>query len=258
MSTNLQLSAHDLHLTAGGKVLCKELNWQLEAGQAWAVLGLNGAGKTTLLHTLAGIQTPDAGEIKLADQPMHGWSRRDIAKHIGLLLQESYEPFPGTVLDYVLIGRHPHLHAWQWESETDVALAKTALQTVGLDHFATREISSLSGGERQRMAIAAVLVQQPDIFLLDEPVNHLDWHHQHQLLQTFSKLVSHESKSMVMAIHDVNLADRYCDHVLMIFENGEIKSGTTEELLQTDSLSKLYGYPVEKHSIDSGSLFVPG
>lgn len=258
MSNPLQLSVHDLHLTAGGKVLCKRLDWQIEAGQAWAVLGLNGAGKTTLLHTLAGIQEPDAGEIRLADRPLHDWAKRDIAKHIALLLQESYEPFPGTVLDYVLIGRHPHLHAWQWESETDVELARTALQTVGLEDFAGRELASLSGGERQRMAIAAVLVQQPDIFLLDEPVNHLDWHHQHQLLQTFTKLVADESKSILMAIHDVNLAARYCDHVLMIFDEGEIKTGTTEELLQTDNLSKLYGYPVTKLGTESGSLFIPG
>lgn len=252
------LATTQLQLSAGARILCRSLDWQLQQGQRWALLGLNGAGKTTLLHTLAGIHAAENGEITLYDKNIHAWSRRDAARHIGLLLQESYEPFPGKVLDYVLIGRHPHLHAWQWESDEDIQLAQNALQAVGLNGFEMRDITSLSGGERQRVAIASVLVQQPDIFLLDEPVNHLDWHHQHQLLKTVCDLVNTELKAMVMAIHDVNLAARYCDHVLMIFENGEIQSGTTDQMLHPEMLARLYGYPVKEISTDAGTVFLPG
>lgn len=252
------LTTTKLKLSAGTKTLCKQLDWQVQQGERWGVLGLNGAGKTTLLHTLAGIHEPDSGEIRLYDKNLATWKRRAVARHVGLLLQENYEPFPGKVLDYVLIGRHPHLHAWQWESDKDIQLAQDALHTVGLRGFETRDIASLSGGEHQRMAIAAILVQQPDIFLLDEPVNHLDWHHQHQLLKNICDRVTTQSKALVMVIHDVNLAARYCDHVLMIFDNGEIQSGTTDQMLHPEMLARLYGYPVAEINTDAGPVYIPG
>ena len=165
--------------------------------------------------------------------------------------------FPGKVLEHVLIGRHPHLNTWQWESNTDYLIAQRALATVGLTEFAQRDIHTLSGGERQRMAIATVLAQQPRIFLLDEPVNHLDWHHQHQLLATMTGLAHSGSCSLVMALHDVNLAARYCDHVMMLFANGKVKMGNSAELLRAETLSSLYGYDIEQFDADGKVVFIP-
>jgi len=257
MTTSPLISTHQLKLVAGNKILCTELDWQIQQGERWAILGLNGAGKTTLLHTLAGLRTADTGKVFLQGKDISLYSRRAVAQHIALLLQENHEPFPGLVMEYVLIGRHPHLKNWQWENNRDIELARDALKVVDLAGFETRNIVTLSGGERQRMAIAAVLVQQPDLFLLDEPVNHLDWHHQHKLLKTFSELVLTEGKTMIMAIHDVNLAVRYCDHVLMMFENGNVVSGPVSEIMDAANLSDLYGHNVLKITTDSNDLFVP-
>lgn len=258
MTPKAILSTHGLRLAAGDRTLCRDLNWQLQAGQCWAILGLNGAGKTTLLHTLAGIHQPDQGEVRLQEKPVAQYSRREMAQQLGLLFQESDMVFPGSVLEHVLIGRHPHLNTWQWETHNDFLIAQRALATVGLTEFAQRDIHTLSGGERQRMAIATVLAQQPRVFLLDEPVNHLDWHHQHQLLATLTGLAQSGTCSLVMALHDVNLVARYCDHVLMLFSNGEVKFGDCASLLQADTLSKLYGYPIERISSQGQDIFIPG
>ena len=257
MSTTSLLSTQGLRLAAGERTLCRDLNWQLAPGQCWAIMGLNGAGKTTLLHTLAGIRRPDQGEVRLQEQPIHAYSRRHIAQQVGLLFQESDMVFPGQVLEHVLIGRHPHLNTWQWESRDDYQIAQHALATVGLSEFAQRDIHTLSGGERQRMAIATVLAQQPRVYLLDEPVNHLDWHHQHQLLATLTGLAHSGSCSLVMALHDVNLVARYCDHVLMMFANGDVKMGDCQSLLQTETLSSLYGYEIEQIEADGKKVFIP-
>jgi len=258
MTPKAILSTHGLRLTGGEKTLCRDLNWQLHLGQCWGVLGLNGAGKTTLLHTLAGIHQADQGEVRLQEKPVNQLTRHEIALQIGMLFQESDMVFPGKVLEHVLIGRHPHLATWQWESHADIKISQHALATVGLSDFAQRDIFTLSGGERQRMAIATVLAQQPRIYLLDEPVNHLDWHHQHQLLATLTGLAQSGSCSLVMALHDVNLVARYCDHVLMLFPDGEVKLGNSTSLLQTETLSKLYGYHVEKVNVEGQDIFIPG
>lgn len=257
MNSHALLSTHGLTLTAGQRTLCKDLDWQLLPGQCWAVLGLNGAGKTTLLHSLAGIHPPDQGSVKLMEQPIDRFSRREIAQHLGLLFQESDSVFPGKVMEHVLIGRHPHLGNWQWEGPNDIRITEHALATVGLSEFQDRDIQTLSGGERQRMAIATVLAQQPRIFLLDEPVNHLDWHYQHQLLAALSSLTQSGRSGLVMALHDVNLVVRYCDHVLMLFANGDIKQGESNELLRAETLSDLYGYEIECIEQDGRKLFIP-
>lgn len=257
MNSHALLSTQGLRLTAGERTLCRDLNWRLLPGQCWAILGLNGAGKTTLLHTLAGIHRPDQGTVRLLERNIEDYSRRQIAQHLGLLFQESDAVFPGKVLEHVLIGRHPHLHNWQWESQSDYQIAEHALATVGLAEFAQRDIHTLSGGERQRMAIATTLAQQPRIFLLDEPVNHLDWHYQHQLLATLSGLAQNGSSGLVMALHDVNLVVRYCDHVLMMFANGDIRMGGCASLLQADTLSNLYGYEIECFETGGRTVFMP-
>jgi len=257
LSTSALLHTSDLTLNAGDKLLCENLDWKIKSGERWAILGLNGAGKTSLLHTLAGLRTATQGEVRLKGKPLTQWSRREAAQRIGLLLQEHDEPLSGHVLDYVLIGRHPHLRHWQWESDADLVLARQALMQVDLSGYAQRDIATLSGGERQRMAIAAVLAQQPQLYLLDEPVNHLDWHHQHELLRLFSNLAVAKGKTIVMAVHDVNLAVRYCDHVLLMYEQGKTKLGTVEELLTPANLTELYGHAVEQIQTDSLVLFAP-
>lgn len=257
MSDKPTLSCKDLHLEIGGKVLCENLSLQIEPGETWAVLGLNGAGKTTLLHSLAGIRSPDTGSVFLNNQDLANLARHDIAQQIGLLLQTHQDPFPGKVIEHVMIGRHPHLKALQWETESDYQIALDALKKVGLAGFEDRDIQHLSGGEYQRMLIAMVLVQQPSIYLLDEPVNHLDWQHQHQILSTLTSMTNEKSCSFMMALHDVNLAARYCSHTLMMFDDGSILSGHTHEILNTEVLKNLYHTDIIQIDHQQGKMFTP-
>ncbi len=237
------LTTEKLHLRLPGRILCQSLGFSLKAGECWGILGQNGAGKTTLLHTLAGLHPPQGGEIQLCGDPLQTLSRREIAHRLGLMPQDTPDPFPATVLETALIGRHPHLSRWQWESRQDIAMAQTALHQVGLSGFARRQVNTLSGGERRRLALATLLVQAPPVMLLDEPVNHLDLRHQHQVLSLLQQQ-SKKGHAVIMVLHDINHAARYCDHVLLMFNNGETLHGTNREVLEAKRLSRLYEYPI--------------
>lgn len=246
MNTSPSITTEQLTVRIADKIICQQLSLTINKGECWAILGQNGCGKTTLLHTLAGLHQPDNGQVLLENTPLHELSPRKVAQRCGLLLQDYQDIFPSTVMQSVLIGRHPHLSAWQWESQQDMDIARSALSDVELADTGQRDIQTLSGGERRRVAIATLLTQRPDIFLLDEPVNHLDIRHQHQLLKLFSEKAKKENKTVIMVLHDVNLAARYCDHALLMYGDNRIESGTKEEILKEDKLSALYGYPIKQ------------
>lgn len=251
------LATSRLTIVIGGKHIGHEVDLSIGAGESWAVLGANGAGKTTLLHTLGGLRAPTAGRVLLDDVPLANMRRRDIARRLGLLLQDSEDPFPATVMETALIGRHPHIGAWQWESPEDHARAHAALAEVGLTELADRPVDTLSGGERRRLALATLLTQDPVVQLLDEPSNHLDLHHQIHLLGHLRERVTGNGGALVMALHDVNLAARFCDHAVLIFSDGEIRQGPADELLQPGHLSCLYHHPIREIEADGRRFFLP-
>ena len=255
---NNLLSAHALSIEIGGKTVCQQLDLQIQASECWAVLGMNGVGKTTLLHTLAGLRPPLAGSIKLLNQDLTQLSKRYIAQHLGLLLQDYEDAFPGTVIQTVLTGRHPHLNNWQWESVADIAIAHEALSFVGMETFAERSILTLSGGERRRVAIATLLCQQPKLLLLDEPTNHLDLRYQQQILSGLTELVRDKQHDAIMIMHDVNLAMRYCDHALLLFEDGSFLAGACGDVMNADNLTRLYDYPMRSLRQNNREIFIPG
>ncbi len=235
------LACRGLTVEIAGRRVCEALDLQLDAGQCWGMLGCNGAGKTTLLHTLAGLRAAQDGEILLADRPLTAWPDRERARHLGLLLQDNREVFPGTVLETVLIGRHPHLQRWEWEGEADLAKARSALAAVDLAGFEARDVATLSGGEYQRLQIATLLAQAPRVMLLDEPVNHLDLKHQAAILTRLTDMARQAGHALLMVLHDVNLAARYCDHLLLIYGNGETRQGGRDAVLDKPALERLYG-----------------
>ncbi len=238
------LSAHQLHVEIGNIRVCDNLNLELRAGQRWGLLGVNGVGKTTLLHTLAGLRPPINGQVTLAGRPIADLPRREVARQLGVLFQSEGDDFPGTVLETALMGRHPFLGRWQWEDEKDQALARAALHDVGLDGLEQRQVNTLSGGEARRLALATLLTQAPRLLLLDEPTNHLDPHHQIHLLGLLSQRIAHADKGLLMILHDINLANRFCDHLILLFGNGENLCGPVSEVLNTENLTRLYGHPV--------------
>ena len=248
------LNSNQLSVKIADTQICENINLNFNTGENWAILGINGCGKTTLLHTLAGLLLPQEGEVNLNDVNLNNLSRKKIAQQLGLLLQHQEDHFPGTVLEAVLIGRHPHLQSWQWETESDEQLVIETLKLVGLDDFSERSILTLSGGERQRVALATLLVQQTKIRLLDEPVNHLDIHHQHEVMNILT--TNNNDIANIFVLHDVNLAARYCDHALLIYGKGKVLQGATSEILTEKNLTELYQHPLQEITHNNQRWFI--
>jgi len=239
-----KLDIKNLNIKIGQKKICEDLNLSLRPAQTWGVLGRNGTGKTTLLHTIAGLRPAQAGQILLDDTDITQLPRKLVAQKLGLLLQHVEDAFPCNVLDTVVSGRHPHIESWQWESKTDYKKAEQALQLVEMQDFEKRQIDELSGGERQRVSIATLLTQDPNIFLLDEPNSHLDLHYQINILQNLCQYAYEQQRIILMSLHDINLAARFCTHLLFLYDDTKILSGPAEELLTTQNLSELFQHPI--------------
>lgn len=252
------MQIENLQVSIGGRNVCNHLDMQVEPGQVWAVLGRNGSGKTTLLHTLAGLRSPDNGKIRLGTHDIKQLGRKYLAQKIGILLQHHEDAFPVSVMDTVLSARHPHIGYWQWESSRDHEIARGALRAVDLSGLADRQINQLSGGERQRVAIAGILTQDPGIFLLDEPNSHLDLKHQIALLQHLSGYARDNQRGMIMSLHDINLAARFCSHVLFLYGDGNTEQGPAEQLLTPDRLERLYDHPIKSSRSENTVQFWPG
>ena len=251
------LETRGLNLSIGDKLICRDLNFSVQQGERWGVLGVNGVGKTSLLLALAGLKTAQAGSVHMQGKALSEFSGRQLAQLCGVMFQDSDDAFPASVLETALIGRHPHLHAWEWESAEDEAIARAALQAVGLADLTQRTSNTLSGGERRRLALATLLAQDPPLMLLDEPVNHLDLHHQIDALELLTQQVTQHGKTSVMVLHDVNLAARYCDALLLLFGDGEVLQGAVREVLTLENLSRLYGHPVRSVETPEGVLYYP-
>jgi iron complex transport system ATP-binding protein len=239
-----------------GRVLVRDLDAALGAGRVTVILGRNGAGKSSLLHVLAGLAAAASGRVTLDGRPLADWPRREFARRVGLLPQAGEDPFPGSVLETALVGRHPHLDFWAWESEADRAIARRCLARMDLEGLDAREVATLSGGERRRLALAAVLAQDPQVFLLDEPVQQLDPQHQLAVLQHLRRL-GDTGRTVVMSLHDPGLAARFADDCLLLYGDGTWMHGPAARILDESSIGRLYGVPVRELHWHGGRTFVP-
>ena len=202
------LEAQDLALRVGGRTLASAMNFRLHAGEVWCLLGPNGSGKSTFLHTAVGLLAPQGGVLRLAGRALGDWSAEAAARQRGFLPQNFHDAFSASVEECVLLGRHPYLSRWQWEGEDERKLASAALRAVDLAGFEQRDVLTLSGGERQRAALAALFVQDAPLLLLDEPVSHLDLHHQLLVLEHLVELARVRGKGVMFTVHDLGLAAR--------------------------------------------------
>ncbi len=257
MSTeSVRIEVQAVTVAIGARTVCRELSLTPQPGELWAVLGCNGSGKTTLLHTLAGLRNPAAGRVLLAGHDLHTLSRRRAARYIGLQPQEEGAAFPATVLETALMGRHPHLGRWRGEGPEDLEQTQAALHTVGLEGFEGRSVATLSGGERRRLALATVLTQDPAILLLDEPTDRLDIQYAAAVLAHLGTLAA-AGRTLLVVLHDPNLALRYCNHALLLFGDGETAQGSVTDLLTPEQLGRLYRHPLARVEGPDGPVLVP-
>ncbi len=249
------LECADVRVEIPRRRLVEGLSMQVHGGEFVALLGENGAGKTLTLHTLAGVRAPDAGEVRLEGRPLHAWPRREVARRLALLTQVSEDPFPNTALETAVMGRHPHIEFWRWESELDYERARHALAAVGLTGCGERDVQTLSGGERRRVAIATVLTQEPRVFILDEPTNHLDPHHQLEILRLF-RARADAGCAVIASLHDATLAAQFADRSLLLFGDGRWEFGASDATLTPAALSALYRTPIHEIGFRGRRVFV--
>ncbi|MFE4590272.1 ABC transporter ATP-binding protein [Streptomyces laurentii] len=231
------LRAAHVSRTAGGALVLDGVTLAPRSGTLTGLLGPNGSGKSTLLRVLSGVLAPDAGVVTLDGDPLGSVPRRALARRVAVVEQHADTQVDLTVADAVRLGRVPHRRAWSPTTAADEEAVRSALARTGLADRAHRTWRTLSGGERQRVQIARALAQEPRELLLDEPTNHLDIQHQLDLMT----LVSGLRLTCVMALHDLNLAAMYCDHVVVLREGRVAAAGPVDEVLTEELLADVYG-----------------
>ncbi len=218
-----------------------DVSLSIAPGSLTGLLGPNGCGKTTLLKLLSGVLKPEHGSVRLGDHELRVLSARAVAQQIAVVPQETHPAFDFTVMEMVLMGRHPHLGAFQLEGPGDLAIAREALAATGTAHLAGRAYMTLSGGEKQRVVIASALAQQPKVLLLDEPTASLDLGYQLEIASLLKQLNRERGVTMVLATHDLNLAASVCDTLVLVREGRVLTHGPTSEVLTSASVRQLYG-----------------
>jgi iron complex transport system ATP-binding protein len=224
----------------GAPLVLDGVSMFVRRGGLVGVLGPNGAGKSTLLRLMSGTRQPSNGRVWLEDRPLDAIPRRELARRIAVVPQETHLAFDYTVLEMVLMGRHPHLGVFEVEGPADLAAAREALGATGTAHLADRDFATLSGGEKQRVIIAAALAQASDMMLLDEPTASLDLGYQLELAGLLHRLNQERGMTMVVSTHDLNLAASLCRELVLLKGGRVIAAGPIAEVLTPDSISALY------------------
>lgn len=232
------LRTSDLAIQMGHRTLLAGLDWSVNRGEFWCVLGRNGAGKSSLLHVLAGLAAPASGTVEIEGQRLDAIETLALARLRGLMMQQVVDSFSCTVFDAVAVGRTPLRISQAWDDEVDAASINDALSCVGMRERAGDDVTRLSGGERQRVALAALLVQDVPLMLLDEPTSHQDVAHQLAVMCLLSDLA--QDRAVISTCHDINLAARFATHALLIGEDFHL-AGTVSDVLVPEALQRTFG-----------------
>ncbi|WP_425446710.1 ABC transporter ATP-binding protein [Dethiothermospora halolimnae] len=239
--------------------ILKSLNLNVSKGSFISILGPNGSGKTTLLKNICNILKPYKGKIFIDNKEINSIKEKDLAKKLAVVHQGTDLEFDFTVYDVAMMGRYPYLNRFQSEGERDKAIVKEALINTSTWHLRDKGINEISGGERQRVMIARALAQNPHILLLDEPISHLDIKHQIDILKLCKKLNNEKQLTIITTLHDINMASRYSDHILLL-KDGKIKEmDTPDKVITEKNIEDVYGIKVDliKRVEDRNPIIVP-
>jgi iron complex transport system ATP-binding protein len=234
------------------------ISFSINPGDFVGVLGPNGSGKTTLLRALSGVLKPRIGAVYLEDSNIYLMKSREVAKNIAVVPQDAAPAgFNLTVLDFVLMGRHPHMSRFKMESEKDFAIAKRAMEMTNTLYLAGKNINELSGGERQRVLIARALTQEPKVLLLDEPTSHLDVNNQLEIMELLKRLCLERKMAVLAVLHDFNIASHYCDSLILLNGGRIVSMGAVDDVLTSENIKKVFRVDViVKRNPITGSLYV--
>jgi iron complex transport system ATP-binding protein len=247
------LEARDVSFSYEGAEVVRGVSLSLQRGDFVGVLGPNGSGKSTLLKLMCGLLVPTRGEIFFGGVALRTLTAREVARRIAFMPQEQMTDFPFTVAERVLMGRHPHLGLLEFESAQDAEVAREAMRLTDTLQFANRTYREISGGERQRASLAAALAQQPEILLLDEPTTALDIKFQVQILSLLKKLNRERGLTVVMAIHDLNLAAVSCKRLALLKQGEKKWEGAPSEVLTEDKLREIYEIGIREIRDEKGN-----
>jgi iron complex transport system ATP-binding protein len=235
------LDAHRVGVRYGAREALREVDARVVPGEVLGVIGPNGSGKSTLIRVLSGVRAPDSGEVRLGARALQKISRRERARLIALVPQETRLSFPIRVRDLVLLGRSPHTSRFGLERLEDLRVAHEAMERAEILELADRSVDELSGGERQRAVLARALAQDARILLLDEPTAFLDLKHAVLLLDLVRDLCRSRALAVAVVLHDLNLAAMYCDRLILLDRGTVHAAGTPAEVLTYRDLCTVYG-----------------
>jgi iron complex transport system ATP-binding protein len=239
------LAATDISFSYGRAKVLQDVSIAVARGSIVGLLGPNGSGKTTLLRIVAGILPPLAGTVLVGGQPIEQLTRRELARRIAVVPQETHSTFDFSVMDMVLMGRYPHLGAFELEGAADQDIAREALTATGTAALETRAFATLSGGEKQRVVIASALAQASEMLLLDEPTAALDLGYQCEIAALLRRLNAERRTTMIVSTHDLNLAAAICEHIVLLKDGRVLAHGATRDTLTADSVRWLYDFDAD-------------
>ena len=223
----------------GSRCVLKEASFSIGKGEIVGIIGCNGAGKSTLLKTIRGLLPKQGGSVRYFGKPLEEYGDKELATKIAYLQQHVELGFGYTGKDIVMAGRYPYMKWWERESEADAKLALACMEYTGTADLAERPINEVSGGQKQRILIAKVLAQQTPIIFLDEPTTGLDMVYQEEIFR-FAKALAGQGKTVLMVVHELNLASKYCSRILLLGEGTLLADGAPLEVFTEELLSRAY------------------
>lgn len=248
------LELKDLSLGYENKVVVEKLNASIKPGELVGIIGCNGAGKSTLLKSLRGLLPPKSGEVLINGRALSTYKEKELALTIAYLQQQLSLSFDYTCLEIVLTGRYPHKKWWENEDGKDEELARACLEYTGTLELAERPINELSGGQRQRVLVAKILAQETPIVFLDEPTTGLDMVYQEEIFR-FAKALAEAGKTVLMVVHELNLAARYCTRLMLIGQGCLLADGEPEKVLKEEILKEAYQSSLKvSHNPETGGV----